>query len=812
MAETQTDKHSKEIPDMRLISLLTLGCIAVFLSGCGTPEERAAEHLDAAQEFFDQKEDVSAKLEAANAIQIEPKNVGARYLLALIAERDGNFNEMFQHLLVVIEEEPDMVEARVRLGKLYFGSQAYELATEQLDAAIALAEDDPDVQVLKARILLWQGEKEQSLAALDKAIAADPDHLEAIGNKAVAIHEDQTDEALKLLDDAIGRMPADDEIERLGQLKLDILSRHERTEDLESALLAMIEMGPDDDSKYQGRLIRVYKEQGRMDDAEEMLRDLAASASGDIEAQLNVVQFLAEVRTPEAVAEALQVFIAEDPENQQLKLALGDHYLRNNQADEATVVYEEAAALDPRSENGLLARVKVVAARMRGGETDSATELLASLLADDPAYPRGLLIRAGLRYSEQRFDDTIADLRVLLRKEPSNQEALALMARTYVASGDVVLAKDAYRRLMALNPTLTAPTREFIGLLLQEGDADQAQPIIERILQNDPGNTAAGVLKAELLVLQNDLDGAEAIARGIATGGSDRRGIGSFQLGQVLEQQKRYPEAAEAYSQALEANPDALPILQGLARSMNAQGKQDETIDFLRQRAAGDDNPAIRLMLGGALTDSGKNAEALQVLQSVVDDHPQLSPGYVAVAALYPEDEAKRIEVYRRGLAAIPANLQLSNFLDAEYFRLGQTDARIDLYEDLYAANPGNESIANNLAGLLADYRYEDSASLARAVQMVDALSDTNDPLLMDTVGWVYYRDRNYDQAVQYLERAVAAVSGIPVLHYHLGMAYLGAGDKVGAKQELQKATGSANQDYPGIDEAREALATLSDG
>jgi hypothetical protein len=40
-------------------------------------------------------------------------------------------------------------------------------------------------------------------------------------------------------------------------------------------------------------------------------------------------------------------------------------------------------------------------------------------------------------------------------------------------------------------------------------------------------------------------------------------------------------------------------------------------------------------------------------------------------------------------------------------------------------------------------------------------------------------------------------------------MAYLAAGDRVGAKQELEKATSSVDANFYGIKEARETLAML---
>ena len=68
--------------------LLLILAAGFALVGCSPPEERAAAYLAQAQQFFDAGDYDRAKLEAKNAVQVEPKNAQARYLLALIAEQD----------------------------------------------------------------------------------------------------------------------------------------------------------------------------------------------------------------------------------------------------------------------------------------------------------------------------------------------------------------------------------------------------------------------------------------------------------------------------------------------------------------------------------------------------------------------------------------------------------------------------------------------------------------------------------------------------------------------------------------------------
>ncbi|MDP7418341.1 MAG: hypothetical protein QF483_00495, partial [Gammaproteobacteria bacterium] len=190
-------------------------------------------------------------------------------------------------------------------------------------------------------------------------------------------------------------------------------------------------------------------------------------------------------------------------------------------------------------------------------------------------------------------------------------------------------------------------------------------------------------------------------------------------------------------------------------------------------------------------------------------DHPELSPSYVALASLYPDDVTKRVDSFRRGLAAVPGNLPLGKLLANEYQRQGRFAALVELYEELLVSHPETWEIANNLAALLADLYFKNPEHLVRAVQLADSLASNDEPAVIDTVGWVYYRAGDGERAVRYLERAVTLLTDMPVVNYHLGMAYLVVGNEFGAKQELAKAIQMAATDFAGIEDAREALAGL---
>ena len=122
--------------------------------------------------------------------------------------------------------------------------------------------------------------------------------------------------------------------------------------------------------------------------------------------------------------------------------------------------------------------------------------------------------------------------------------------------------------------------------------------------------------------------------------------------------------------------------------------------------------------------------------------------------------------------------------------------------------NPNIQVAANNLAQLLLDNRSDD-ASYARALELVKPLESTTNPAVLDTIGWAYYRNKQYQQAVQFLERAVAGAGQVPQLRYHLGMAYVATNNREGAVQELKQAVSSAQTDFAGLDEAKAELKKL---
>lgn len=791
------------------MSKTIVACIiaALLLTACGSPEERAVEYLARAQDSFDQGNFVQAKLEARNAVQIQPKNAKARYLLGLLAERDQEYRAMFGHLTVAVDTDPKFLEALVKLGDMYLSAQVPDKAVELAQQALEIAPDDTAVILLNARLLRQQHKLEEAMLEIERVLTLDADNPRAILLKSAIFSNTDADLALEILSAGIQNLDKDDG-KPLRRMQLKILEREKRLEDLEAGYLALIQSFPDE-LLYQYELATVYAGQDRVDEAEAVLRKLVEASPLNEEGRLGLVKFLGETKGRGAAEQALGEFLADSPDSYKLRNSLGDLYLASDRVEEAMEMFHMIVEQAPLSDEGLLARNRIAADKIREDDIVGARTLLDGILADEPDNGDALVLRASLDVADQRYDDAIADLRLAIRKNPDDShQALLLMARTYAQKGDNALAEDTYRKLLELDLVHPAGIRELSILVAMKGDPDQAQQLLERRLESVPDDvqTAAGLLK--LLRAKDDLKGAERVARRLVEA-SDRPGVPDVFLAGVLESRKMYVEAINIYQRVLDETPEATQALDGMVRSMVAIGKEDEVLDYLRSYVGNHpQNNVAKFMLGIQYASIGEINQARALYEEVIVADPELPTVYLGLAQLYPDDDERRIAALERGLLAIPGDINLTLVLAIDYEAAGRIDDMITYYSEALRVHPDSDVVANNLAAALLN-DPSDNTRIQRALQIASRFSESNTSAFIDTLGWAYYRAGEYPSAVVYLERAVAAADEVPVLRYHLGMAHAAANNPQDAMRELKKAISLAKTDFAGMDEAMATLESL---
>ena len=121
---------------------------------------------------------------------------------------------------------------------------------------------------------------------------------------------------------------------------------------------------------------------------------------------------------------------------------------------------------------------------------------------------------------------------------------------------------------------------------------------------------------------------------------------------------------------------------------------------------------------------------------------------------------------------------------NARYGRGEYADA-VDAWRWALAAAPGDGSIANNLAFALAEHLNDPAAALEPA-RLAHA-SNPADPNILDTYGYVLFRNGRFDEAERMLRGSVA-LADQAAARKHLGQVLAAKGDTAGAREQWEQA------------------------
>lgn len=362
-------------------------------------------------------------------------------------------------------------------------------------------------------------------------------------------------------------------------------------------------------------------------------------------------------------------------------------------------------------------------------------------------------------------------------------ESLYLMhkALIYDVGGDIEQAASAYRDLLG---QLETPSLRFALLagnfFERQGDLDTAREVYAKYYRANPDTT--------LLVSLNpgaDSGGGKPapILRGYQEGWAEVL----FDLAGILSQERADEMALIHAHLALRLKPDLDLAHLLIGEILEAQDRGEAAIAAYRRidpaaRLAW----AARLRVADALGRMERTEEAVAELEALAADRPDSFEPLYRIGNLLRSQErfGAAAEAYDRAESRIaksePHHWSLYYFRGISLERDGQWQrAEADFLKAL-ELQPEQPYVMNYLA-----YSWvEQKVNLDQAKQMLVRAVELrpNDGYIVDSLGWVYFRLGNYEDAVIYLERAVELRPQDPVINDHLGDAYW----RVGRKQEAR--------------------------
>lgn len=311
-------------------------------------------------------------------------------------------------------------------------------------------------------------------------------------------------------------------------------------------------------------------------------------------------------------------------------------------------------------------------------------------------------------------------------------------------------------------PESRAAASALAQIYVEQKRYAEARAIFEQFWEADKTNRDYQFAVAALAVQMKDWAIAESLFEDLKRASYDENGGVELYLAQIADETGRYALAYERYLEVPDGER-AWPAKLRAATMLAKQGKQDEARRFLADLPAVTIEQRVQVRQAEAqlLRDAGDNAGAYAVLVHALEEHPD-QPELLYDAAMVAEKLDK---------------------LDVAESRLTQ----------LIAVSPENAQALNALGYTLVDRTQRTNEGLALIERALKLSPD--DPFILDSMGWAYFRMGKYDDAETYLRRALAE-RGDPEIAAHLGEVLWARGERVRA-QEVWQSQLRANPENP---------------
>jgi tetratricopeptide (TPR) repeat protein len=280
-------------------------------------------------------------------------------------------------------------------------------------------------------------------------------------------------------------------------------------------------------------------------------------------------------------------------------------------------------------------------------------------------------------------------------------------------------------------------------------------------------------------------------------------------LAQIYVAEKRPADAQKQFEAALQINPHNAVALAQFADFLTSQKEQSQAFARVEQYVSANPNDANGHLILGSLDFESKNYAISQAeFQHAIQLNPRDIQAYVRLGKVL---EAERqidaaIASYQKALDLQPNFPALETYVGNLYLHKGDLETARKYYNQSLSYDPNFVVAIANTAWVDAVEGKDLDIALGMAQKAKSMAPDT--PSITDTLGWVQYKRADYAAAVPLLEDCVNKSPDSAEFRFHLGMALLGKGEKVKARENLETAL-RMNLAADEAQQAQQALAQL---
>jgi putative PEP-CTERM system TPR-repeat lipoprotein len=548
----------------------------------------------------------------------------------------------------------------------------------------------------------------------------------------------------------------------LAQLSLDKGQVEEAIKLLEPAM----GLAPGD-QKVLSLLAEAYMRDGQHIKASQLLQE-AIEAGDD-----NVV-----LRTQRAVnefglgrkAQAIESLGAVFEANPQLENAGATLVVMGLKDDQPERAVEAARALLEEAPDNLTFLNLYGVAHLAHGDLEAARWAFTLALALDWRFVPAQLNLAELALRENDPVGAQERLEVVLSRNPDQVPGMLLLARAFEASGRREEARSWAERAVGADPSAVSVAVYLTNLLLEMQESAEALKVAEsmevRARNPDDVDLLAALSRAYIA------NGQRATAQVILQRGSSLAGYDAPSLLEIAGLQRQAGDlqgATWSLEKAEEGQPRFLPARLKLGELYTELGKLDLATEVAAKLRADFPGEAYGDHLLGTIAQRrGDLAAALASYRTAL----ALQPSPVLAVRVYENtrdvhglDQA--VAFLTDWLQAHPDDMVSRKALAEGLYGAGRVDEARRLYEEALARSPDNPTLLNNLALIYASEGKPEALEMARRAHA----AIPGAPELADTLGWVLVLDGQVSEGLKYLRDAQSRAADDPGNRYHIAYA-----------------------------------------
>lgn len=335
--------------------------------------------------------------------------------------------------------------------------------------------------------------------------------------------------------------------------------------------------------------------------------------------------------------------------------------------------------------------------------------------------------------------------------------------------------------------------------MLQNGKKKQALRVYQKVLAQEPTNTAAQLSMLDYYRADGDTARADRQAMSLLENPKVDDDTKLALMRQAIQKKGVSGDSTEMmlmFGHVLESNPKSSKLLMLYASYMSLRKLPTDSIDRVLERvlAIDPDNSSARIQLIQDIWPSEQYDRAIRLSQEGQQYNPDDMAFYYfeGIAAYQKGDKDMALGSLRRGVSQIKSDSN-PDLVSDFYAIMGDILSSKDRISEAYAAYDSCLQWKADNIGCLNNYAYYlsiNNGDLQKAEQMSRKTieAEPTNGTYLDTYAWILFLEKRYDEALTFIDRAIADTSATGVVYDHAGDIHAVSGDIDGAVKLWQKA------------------------